>query len=145
MRHRLQGDQGHSPERQLPAITGHEPSGIVAEVRSGVTEFAAGDEVIVAPSGYCGLCEHCRVGNTHYCVRAFTTGGDGPNDIRMGRLRVHVDDTGLHLPEALQRFFRRRSAHRTALRGVEGVVQYSQMQVGDDVVVIAWAGSACSA
>ena len=30
------------------------------------------------------VCEHCRAGNTHYCDKAFTTGGDGPADVRPG-------------------------------------------------------------
>src|SRR5512141_541967 len=62
----------------FPFIPGHEPSGIVSEVGPGVSLFKPGDEVIVMPSGYCGYCKHCRVGNTHYCENAFTTGGDGP-------------------------------------------------------------------
>ena len=58
----------------FPFIAGHEPSGIVARVGPGVTHFREGDEVICQPSGYCGFCKHCRVGNTHYCEHAFTTG-----------------------------------------------------------------------
>ncbi len=62
----------------FPFIAGHEPSGIVTEIGSAVKYFKVGDEVICQPSGYCGFCNHCRVGNTHYCEHAFTTGGDGP-------------------------------------------------------------------
>ena len=51
---------------QFPFIPGHEPSGIVARVGPGVIHFKEGDEVICQPSGYCGYCKHCRVGNTHY-------------------------------------------------------------------------------
>ena len=57
----------------FPAILGHEPSGVVSQVGPGVTQFAVGDEVIVAPSGFCGFCENCRTGNPHYCEYAFTT------------------------------------------------------------------------
>jgi len=49
----------------FPFIPGHEPSGIVAAVGPGVTHFKEGDEVIVSPSGYCGMCEDCRSGNQH--------------------------------------------------------------------------------
>ncbi|TET49594.1 MAG: hypothetical protein E3J64_09425, partial [Anaerolineales bacterium] len=48
----------------FPVIVGHEPSGVVVETGPGVTHFAVGDEVICQPSGYCGFCTHCRVGNT---------------------------------------------------------------------------------
>ena len=61
-----------------PFIPGHEPSGIVAAVGPGVTQFREGDEVIVMPSGFCGHCDYCRSGQHQYCEKAFTTGGDGP-------------------------------------------------------------------
>jgi Zn-dependent alcohol dehydrogenase len=59
----------------FPAIVGHEPSGVVALTGPGVTQFKPGDEVICQPSGYCGICPHCRAGNTHYCQHAFTRCG----------------------------------------------------------------------
>jgi L-gulonate 5-dehydrogenase len=62
---------------KFPFVPGHEPSGIVAKVGAGVKVFSEGDEVILSPSGYCGLCRQCRLGNPHYCEHAFTTGGDG--------------------------------------------------------------------
>src|SRR6266851_5745415 len=46
----------------FPFIPGHEPSGVVAAVGPGVTQFREGDEVIVMPSGFCGHCEYCRSG-----------------------------------------------------------------------------------
>jgi threonine dehydrogenase-like Zn-dependent dehydrogenase len=69
---------------RFPAILGHEPSGVVAQGGPGVTHFKVGDEVICQPSGFCGFCEHCGVGNTHYCEHAFTTRGDGPEDVWHG-------------------------------------------------------------
>ena len=74
----------------FPLIAGHEPSGVVAAVGRGVTEFKEGDEVICQPSGYCGLCRHCREGNTHYCEHAYTTGGDGPDDVRPGAFAEYM-------------------------------------------------------
>src|SRR5512137_1924286 len=59
----------------FPFIPGHEPSGVVAAVRPGVSYFKPGDEVIVQPSGMCGFCKYCRSGYPHYCESAFTTGG----------------------------------------------------------------------
>ena len=40
----------------FPFIAGHEVSGVVAEVGSGVSHFKIADEVICQPSGYCGFC-----------------------------------------------------------------------------------------
>jgi NAD(P)-dependent dehydrogenase (short-subunit alcohol dehydrogenase family) len=65
-------------------IPDHEPSGVVAAVGPGVSHSKEGDEVIVCPGGYCGVCPQCRTGNTHYCKQAFSTGGDGIDDVWPG-------------------------------------------------------------
>jgi propanol-preferring alcohol dehydrogenase len=54
----------------FPLIPGHEPAGVVAAVGPLVTNVKVGDEVIIQPSGYCGLCRNCRLGMTHYCEHA---------------------------------------------------------------------------
>src|ERR1700689_361578 len=59
---------------KFPFIPGHEPAGTVAGVGPFVTGFAEGDDVIIMPSGYCGLCSNCRLGLTHYCDTSYTTG-----------------------------------------------------------------------
>ena len=121
----------------FPFIAGHEPSGVVAEVGPGVTQFKPGDEVIVMPSGYCGHCQYCRSGNTHYCEHAFTTGGDGPKDVLPGAFAEYmrtkessVFPKPAHLPFDV-------AALTEPLSGAwKGVIQYSETKVGDDVVVI---------
>ena len=60
--------------------------------------------MIVQPSGFCGLCEPCRMGATHYCDRAYTTGGDGPEDVRPGSFAEYVltgANTLFHKPASL--------------------------------------------
>lgn len=121
----------------FPFIPGHEPSGVVAAVGPGVTHFKEGDEVIVMPSGYCGYCEHCRVGNTHYCAQAYTTGGDGPIDVWPGAFAEYMrtmDRSLFHKPAALS--FDAAALTEPLSGAWKGVIQYSQMQVGDDVVII---------
>ncbi len=125
----------------FPSIQGHEVSGVVAEVGPGVVHFRPGDEVIVQPSGYCGYCEHCRVGNTHYCEQSFVTGGDGPADVRSGAFAEYLlteqqclfaKPPGLSFDAA---------ALTEPLSGAwKGIIHYSQMQVGDDVVIIGVGG-----
>lgn len=51
----------------LPAILGHEGSGIVVEVGSDVTEIQPGDHVVLS-FAFCGECQHCRAGHPAYCV-----------------------------------------------------------------------------
>jgi len=121
----------------FPFIPGHEPSGVVAAVGPGVTHFKEGDEVIVMPSGYCGYCEHCRVGNTHYCAQAYTTGGDGPVDVWPGAFAEYMrtmDRSLFHKPATLS--FDAAALTEPLSGAWKGVIQYSQMQVGDDVVII---------
>ena len=121
----------------FPFIPGHEPSGIVAEVGPGVTYFKPGDEVICQPSGFCGFCQHCRVGNTHYCETAFTTGGDGPKDVWPGAFAEYMltkESCLYHKPASVS--FDAASLTEPLSGAWKGVIQYSQMQIGEDVIVI---------
>jgi len=122
---------------EFPFIAGHEPSGIVSEVGPGVTHFKVGDEVIIQPSGFCGFCSNCRTGTPHYCEHAFTTGGDGPVDVWPGAFAEYMltKDTCLYIkPEQIS--FDAASITEPLSGSWKGVIQYSQMQIGEDVVVI---------
>lgn len=121
----------------FPIITGHEPSGIVAAVGPGVTRFKEGDEVIVQPSGYCGYCENCRLGNTHYCKDAFVTGGDGPDDVRDGAFAEYMLTREQCLFAKPANISYDAAALTEPLSGAwKGVIHHSGMMVGDDVIVI---------
>ncbi len=126
---------------EFPLIAGHEPSGIVAGVGRNVKHFKKGDEVICQPSGYCGVCRFCRDGNTHYCEHAYTTGGDGPEDVRPGAFAEYMitGETCLfHKPKNIS--FDAAALTEPLSGAWKGVVQKSEIQVGDDVVVIGTGG-----
>lgn len=121
----------------FPLIPGHEPAGVVAAVGPGVTVFREGDEVICQPSGYCGYCRHCRVGNTHYCENAFTTGGDGPDEVWDGAFAEYMLTTESCLFRKPAELSFDAAALTEPLSGAwKGVIEHSEMQVGEDVVVI---------
>ena len=125
----------------FPLIPGHEPSGVVAKVGAGVEHFKEGDEVILQPSGYCGVCRHCRSGNTHYCEHSFTTGGDGPPTTWPGSFAEYTKTLAaclFHKPPSLS--FDAAALTEPLSGAWKGVIQYSEMQVGDDVVVIGTGG-----
>ena len=125
----------------FPFIAGHEVSGVVAQTGHGAAGFAEGDEVIVQPSGYCGLCRWCRQGLTHYCEAAFTTGGDGPEDVWPGgfaELMRTRESTLFAKPPDLS--FDAAALTEPLSGAWKGLIQYSQMSVGDDVVVIGTGG-----
>ncbi|MFV0413368.1 MAG: zinc-binding dehydrogenase [Oscillospiraceae bacterium] len=71
--------KGKHPSVPLPATIGHEFSGDVAAMGSGVTGFALGDRVTVEPCIVCGTCDACRHGEYGYCENISFTyrNGDG--------------------------------------------------------------------
>jgi L-iditol 2-dehydrogenase len=126
---------------KFPFIPGHEPAGVVAAVGPGVRHFKEGDEVICQPSGFCGACHHCKVGATHYCEHAFTTGGDGVEDVWPGAFAQYmrtVENCLFPKPSGLS--FDAAALTEPLSGAWKGLIQYSQLQVGDDVVVIGVGG-----
>ena len=125
----------------FPCIVGHEPSGVVAAVGAGVEHVREGDEVICQPSGSCGFCEHCREGNSHYCEQAFTTGGDGPPVTWPGAFAEYMKTRAAMLFKKPASVSFDAAALTEPLSGAwKGVIHYSEMKVGDDVVVIGVGG-----
>jgi L-iditol 2-dehydrogenase len=57
-----------------PRVMGHEMTGEVVD--PGDTSFTVGDHVIVDPELYCGVCFHCRIGQTHLCQKGKLIGRD---------------------------------------------------------------------
>lgn len=60
---------GRNPYARYPQICGHEMSGTVTEVGSGVRGVEPGTRVVVEPFISCGRCYPCRVGKNNCCVR----------------------------------------------------------------------------
>ena len=50
-----------------PLIPGHEVSGTVARIGSGVTRVKVGDKVAINPSHACGQCDYCLGGRLNLC------------------------------------------------------------------------------
>jgi L-iditol 2-dehydrogenase len=57
-----------------PQVLGHEPSGEVIEVGSGVHELKAGDRVSIEPTVSCGQCEWCRRSQFNNCSSSLFMG-----------------------------------------------------------------------
>jgi 2-desacetyl-2-hydroxyethyl bacteriochlorophyllide A dehydrogenase len=51
----------------FPLVPGHEATGTVVAIGSGVTTLAVGDRVAVNPSTTCGECEYCLNGKGNLC------------------------------------------------------------------------------
>ena len=69
--HFMQGSYPHP----LPAVLGHESSGIVEQVGSEVRTVKPGDHVITCLSAYCGHCEFCLTGSLSLCTSPETKRG----------------------------------------------------------------------
>jgi len=72
--HILQVPPAH-PAR-LGIVQGHEFTGEVAEVGSGVSEFSPGDQVLVDPHPGCGQCSYCRNGFPDQCSTLIASSGE---------------------------------------------------------------------
>ncbi|MGI6494863.1 MAG: zinc-dependent alcohol dehydrogenase [Kiritimatiellia bacterium] len=125
----------------FPCIAGHEASGVIESIGPGVEGLHVGDEVIAQPSGYCGICRFCRMGLQHYCEHAFTTGGDGPDDVWPGAFAelMRTKATCCFLkPKGIS--FEAAALAEPLSGAWKGVIQYSQMQLSDDVAIIGVGG-----
>jgi propanol-preferring alcohol dehydrogenase len=63
----LASDGGYWPEP--PFTLGHEVSGVISELGTGVAGLAVGDAVLVSAIYFCGECSRCRRGRDHECQR----------------------------------------------------------------------------
>ncbi|MBS4206598.1 zinc-dependent alcohol dehydrogenase family protein [Bacillus sp. FJAT-50079] len=59
--------EGNFPA-EPPVVIGHEFSGYVEEVGSGVKSVRPNDLVTIEPHIFCGLCKYCRIGKEHLCA-----------------------------------------------------------------------------
>src|SRR5579859_1460525 len=63
----VHGMDGSTGRRRPPIIMGHEASGVIASVGSGVKQWVTGDRVTFDSTIYCGECHFCRLGNINLC------------------------------------------------------------------------------
>jgi (R,R)-butanediol dehydrogenase/meso-butanediol dehydrogenase/diacetyl reductase len=84
------------------AVMGHEFSGTISELGSGVEGHSVGDRVAVYPFASCGECPNCRRGDPHVCLQAATTGlGLGMNPGAYAESVVVGQSMLVALPEEL--------------------------------------------
>lgn len=81
----------------LPAVLGHEGSGIIEKVGQSVTSLAPGDHVVMG-FAHCGKCSQCLSGHPYVCERFFDLNFVGK--MEDGTCRHHNHDN-----EGLSNFF----------------------------------------
>jgi (R,R)-butanediol dehydrogenase/meso-butanediol dehydrogenase/diacetyl reductase len=83
----------------IPAIIGHEMSGVIETVGAKVSGWAAGDRVTVRPLDSCGECPACKNGHSHICQKLKFIGIDRPG--AMQKLWTVPSYTLHRLPDTL--------------------------------------------
>src|ERR1022692_2143426 len=88
----------------LPHVMGHEMSGTIAALGSGVAGWREGDRVTVRPLDPCGHCPACLAGHSHICHNLKFIGIDTPGALQgMWTVPAHT----LHrLPDTLAKIGR---------------------------------------
>jgi S-(hydroxymethyl)glutathione dehydrogenase/alcohol dehydrogenase len=68
---------GSDPEGVFPSILGHEGSGVVESIGTGVTRVKVGDHVIMCYVPECKECKFCLSGKTNLCQKLRANQGKG--------------------------------------------------------------------
>lgn len=69
-------DHGVPTFKKPPLILGHEPSGTVAELGPGVSNFELGARVLLPAVLSCGACKFCRTGRENICEQMVMFGNN---------------------------------------------------------------------
>jgi L-iditol 2-dehydrogenase len=116
-----------------PLILGHELSGVVAEVGTGVVGLQVGDRVTTeTDASFCGSCVFCRAGDMHLCPQR-TAIGTSANGGFAEYLVVRAG--GVHrLPETVD--FISGALTEPLAVAVHSTIERGRVQLGEKVMVI---------
>jgi Zn-dependent alcohol dehydrogenase len=137
---------------ELPAVYGHECSGVVEKVGTGVSTVKAGDHVVVTLIRSCGHCHGCSTGNPVTCSTQFPLDAKSPITDAEGNSVVQSMRTGgfaefvlVHESQcvAIPPTMKMASASLLAcgvITGFGAVTNTARMPAGSHVVVIGTGG-----
>jgi len=114
-----------------PLVFGHEMSGTVAAVGTGVTGWSVGDALTVMPLVWDGSCSACLAGHQHICQNLEFVGIDSPGALQ--QFWNVPASIGVKLPPELD--LRTAALVEPTAVAVHDV-RRSELQVGDRVVVL---------
>ncbi|HWF72828.1 MAG TPA: alcohol dehydrogenase catalytic domain-containing protein [Solirubrobacteraceae bacterium] len=86
---------------KLPAVLGHEPTGVVTAVGDGVSSVALGDRVAIHHHAPCGECRRCRRGHETLCERFRSTGLAPGGFAERVRISAELTSELLPLPDSV--------------------------------------------
>ena len=125
-----------NPRVALPAIMGHESSGVVAGVGKDVTRFKQGDRVAIGADVPCGECTFCRAGIGNNCQINYAMGYQFPGSFAeyVYLNRTVVNFGPVHAIPAHVSFDE--AALAEPLGCVLNALELSIVRLGDTVVII---------
>ena len=144
----------------LPAVFGHELSGIVSAIGPNVTGFAVGDHVVGSLISHCGACERCLAGRTYQCRNRLATArtkDEAPRLSRRGEpvtqgfsLAGFAEQALVHENNIVKvtkdiAFDKAALLGCGVITGAGAVVNSGQVRVGETVAVIGCGGVGLSA
>jgi alcohol dehydrogenase len=91
--HILKGDV---PTCAPGRILGHEGTGVVDEIGTGVTQFKVGDRVVISCISSCGKCDNCRKGMYSHCTTGGWILGNEIDGTQAEYVRIPHADTSLY-------------------------------------------------
>lgn len=104
-------DEYRHLENLIPFVLGHEIVGYIDDARGVLPPgLSIGDRVAVGPAVSCGVCDHCRSGNTQRCDGRLRLGWELPGGFsshvvvpfgNLYRLSEHIDRRSASLTEPL--------------------------------------------
>ena len=128
---------GDHPGVRYPVVMGHESTGVIDSVGTGVTGLAPGQPIIINPIISCGHCDSCLRGAGHLCRNAGLFGreveGSMSEYVRLAARYVHP--LPVHLPLANATLIEtlatvRHAQERLGLKAGESVVVLGQGTTG---------------
>jgi len=97
--HILNGD---APEVQPGTTLGHEGVGTIAEAGSAISNFKAGDQVLISCISSCATCEYCRKGMNSHCTTGGWVLGHTIDGTQAEYVRIpHADSSLYKVPEGI--------------------------------------------
>lgn len=96
---------GTNPLATYPRIVGHEVTGQVVEVGSGVNRLEVGDHIVIEPISYCGECFACKSGRPNVCKKVSVFGVHEDGGMRefvvVPERQAHLVDSEIEWNEAV--------------------------------------------
>jgi 6-hydroxycyclohex-1-ene-1-carbonyl-CoA dehydrogenase len=123
--------------KKPPLILGHEASGVVAALGSGVSNWVKGDRVLLPAVYGCGVCDACRRGRENICHKMIMFGNN--IDGAFAEYIVVNQDILFALPEALP-LIESCIIADAITTPYQAVVNRGRVKPGDTVVVFGCGG-----